>query len=437
MTSTNHRATYSPEDDKIRIYLAERLSKEDWKRFKDAGYSWTMKQESDLAATWTATREDLALEFCGEIEDHDIDSRADRAVDRAERFSEYRNKREDDARTELSNTVGVIGMQNEKKANIIARKSRRAAAKATNNWDKAEYWQTRTAGVIANALYLERSDVRYRRIKKLEAELRKSEKDFKELIQKRAFIKKAIKHQDSKRAEFICNNFWMKADGVSLYDLIKTISPLEAISKIKFYPCTNGHKYRKHLKLRIAYEKQMLEALGDNFENKAKDYKVGGSFGRCIISKVNKSLGAAVASVTVIDPVKKEELIIAVERIPHEDYKAPTAENKQILKAYKLEKNPPLLNLSINDSKQLCKGKGEVIEMIQKEYTACTKRYDGYGTYFVLEGGGITNYKRTEGKRLFKVRASVTGFCYRDISIIHLTDKVVKAMPEVREYEKV
>ncbi len=440
LTTVKHKATYSPEDDKIRIYLDGRLDKEEWMRFKDAGYSWTMKQESDLAATWTVTRENLALEFCGDIEDHDIDTRADRAADRAERFSGYRDRRELEAIENLDNTVDVVGMQSEKKADIVARRSQRAANKATNNWEKAEYWQQRTAGVIENALYLERSDVRYRRIKKLEAELRKSEKSFMELINKRSLIKKALKTNNEKIAKYICEYFWIRVDGEDLYSIAQKSTPLEAIAKIKFYPCTNSLRYRKHLKLRIAYERQMLEAVGDNFEDKAKDYKVGGSFGKYIIMTVNKSLGA-IASVTVFDPGRKEEMILSVEGIPHEDYKNPTAESKKLLKEYKLEKNPPLLNLSIDDSKKLCKGKGEVICMTSKEYTAKTKSYcsDSFGTYFITEDGGQTRYKYDKRKRLFKVRAQSTGFGWRDFCVIHLTDKPVKPMPEmeVREHAEV
>ena len=45
---------------------------------------------------WTPDREDLALELCGEIGDEDT-SLVDRAEERAERFEEYSEKRENEA----------------------------------------------------------------------------------------------------------------------------------------------------------------------------------------------------------------------------------------------------------------------------------------------------------------------------------------------------
>src|SRR5215472_156956 len=90
-------ATYSPEDNKLRLYSSTRLDKELYTRVKAAGFKWAPKQDLFVAPMWTPGREDLLLELCGEIGDEDT-SLVDRAEDRAERFEDYSEKRADDAR---------------------------------------------------------------------------------------------------------------------------------------------------------------------------------------------------------------------------------------------------------------------------------------------------------------------------------------------------
>ena len=91
-----HRSSYSPEDDKIRIYPAYRLDKEtEYAKVKAAGFQWAPKQEC-FYGVWTPEREDLALEIAGEIEDEDK-TLVERAEERAERFETYSENRKEDA----------------------------------------------------------------------------------------------------------------------------------------------------------------------------------------------------------------------------------------------------------------------------------------------------------------------------------------------------
>ena len=89
-------ATYSPEDNKIRLSASSRLDAETYARVKAAGYSWAPKQGIFVAPMWTPDRADLALELAGEIGDEDT-SLGDRAEERAERFEGYRENRTEDA----------------------------------------------------------------------------------------------------------------------------------------------------------------------------------------------------------------------------------------------------------------------------------------------------------------------------------------------------
>ena len=91
-----YRATYSPEDNKLRLYASARLDAETYGRVKAAGFIWAPKQDLFVAPMWTPSREDLLIELAGEIEDEDR-SLVDRAEERADRFSDYKESRIEDA----------------------------------------------------------------------------------------------------------------------------------------------------------------------------------------------------------------------------------------------------------------------------------------------------------------------------------------------------
>ncbi|KKM27171.1 hypothetical protein LCGC14_1577450, partial [marine sediment metagenome] len=172
-------ATYSPEDNKLRLYADGRLDNETYAEVRAAGFRWAPKQELFVAPSWTPEREDLLLELCGEIGDEET-SLADRSADRAERFAGYREKRRHEAHGHADTFdagPGVYGHQNRRRAERAAGRHDRQRGHAVSQWSKAEYWQTRTAGVISHALYKLKPHVRRGRIKKLEAEHRKHLKD--------------------------------------------------------------------------------------------------------------------------------------------------------------------------------------------------------------------------------------------------------------------
>ena len=89
-------ATYSPDDNKLRLYASGRLSPELYARVKSAGFVWAAKQGLFVAPAWSPEREDLLLELAGEIDDEDT-SLLERATERAERFEDYQESRTRDA----------------------------------------------------------------------------------------------------------------------------------------------------------------------------------------------------------------------------------------------------------------------------------------------------------------------------------------------------
>jgi len=182
-------ATYSPDDNKLRLSFPTRLSQSDYERVKAAGYRWAPKQEV-FFTTWDPRAEDLAIQLCGEIEDDDR-TLVERAEERAERFEGYKEKRRADAEAAHAAVERIadgipmgqpilVGHHSERRARKDAERIQNGMAKAVRAWDTANYWKERAAGALAAAKYKEAPTVRSRRIKKLEADARKMEKRVKE-----------------------------------------------------------------------------------------------------------------------------------------------------------------------------------------------------------------------------------------------------------------
>jgi hypothetical protein len=174
--------TYSPEDDKLRLYAAYRLDKELYEEARAAGFRWAPKQEL-FYSFWSPKAEDFLLSLAGSIGDEDT-SLADRAEERADRFGDYQVKRASEANSlhesvsELADSIPfgqpiLVGHHSEKHARRDAEKIENGMRKVINLFETSEYWKYRAAGALRHAKYKERPEVRARRIKKLEAETRK------------------------------------------------------------------------------------------------------------------------------------------------------------------------------------------------------------------------------------------------------------------------
>lgn len=183
----NMTSTYDPADNKCRLRSAARLPKDLYERVRGAGFIWAPKQELFVAPMWTPGREDLLLELCGEIGDEDT-SLVDRAEERAERFTEYKEHRAEDAAQARAGVSAIadnipfgqpilIGHHSERHAIKDAERIESGMRKAVKMWETSEYWKQRAAGAIAHAKYKELPAVRARRIKGIEADKRKQERN--------------------------------------------------------------------------------------------------------------------------------------------------------------------------------------------------------------------------------------------------------------------
>jgi len=281
-------ATYSPEDNKLRLYPLSRLDAETYARVKDAGFIWAPKQGLFVAPTWTPSRADLLTELCGEIGDEDT-SLADRAEQRADRFDDYREKRTQDADRAHKAVAAIVehiplgqpilvGHHSERRARKDAQRIDDGMRRAVNMWETANYWTDRAAGAIAHAKYKERPDVRARRIKALEADLRRCQKNSDEssgwlklwntegltLLQAQAIASRCRLN--------VCastHSHWtawdvLRPDG-ERYEACpaKTVAEVQAVAQ-RVYPRHIAHLARwiAHYENRLAYERAMLAASG-------------------------------------------------------------------------------------------------------------------------------------------------------------------------------
>lgn len=298
--SESNAATYCPEDNKLRLYVG-RVPRDEYDALRAEGWHTTPKQseagQGEFAATWTPAREDTAISYAGIIGDEDAGP-AERAADRAERFTGYLGRRLGEAGERADRYEGkdpAHGYQSAEKAERAAARHDRIADRAINAWDKAEYWEQRTRGVISHALYVSTPGVRMGRIKVLESKQRKAEKTL---------------------AEYTATYRAWKPDNGS-----------------------HSARWRRHYENRLAYERQMLEAQGGRAG--VLDIEPGGFINGKQIQKVNKSPATGrVVSVYVLGThtgysrasgYKEYETIpclkrIEVERMSPDAYRAPTEE---------------------------------------------------------------------------------------------------------------
>lgn len=175
-------ATYSPEDNKLRLYPETRLDDETFQRVKEAGFKWAPKQELFVAPAWNCARENLAIELAGEIEPEQmtVAERAQLKADRLDGIAERRAQQASafsNAANEIAERFAygqpiLVGHHSERKARKDQERMKSAQDKAAKAHAAIDYWHWRAAGVERHANRVNDPKVRARRIKKLLADLR-------------------------------------------------------------------------------------------------------------------------------------------------------------------------------------------------------------------------------------------------------------------------
>lgn len=401
-------ATYSPEDDKIRLYVG-RVSREDYEALRAAGFVATLKQDCDFVAFWTPKREDLAREFLDDGEDIGDEgySPVSRAADRAERFESYQEKRTAEAVSAADRFEAgpaAFGNQSRARAERQAKRHDRTRTLAVSQWSKAEYWRERTAGVIANALHRADAKTRRGRILAIEAELRKCQR-----------------------------------------------SP------------EGRERWIAHYEMRLEYERAMLANEGGTAAD--ADMVAGGWIGDHQIHGVNRSpVTGRVVSVKLMlperwfrgqGPAPLKLRSVNIERLPEGKYRAPTEEEaarfsqakKEAKAKAKAEKAPatPIINPTDEDAEKLqafwnahhdrrrksweAPSASTVLRITQAEYSANSKgEYAALGMSTVTEFGLPREIRDKSRAEVYKVRTRGGGFSSAK-RVIVLTDKPRTPIP--------
>lgn len=154
-------ATYSAEDNKLRLYASERLDSDLYQRVREAGFRWAPKQELFVAPKWTPSREDLAVELAGQITAEES-TMAERAEAKAIRLEDLAVKRAGDSNSYHAAADRIserfyggqpilVGHHSEKRARKDQERMRSAMRKAIDATDAARYWNYKAAGVERHA----------------------------------------------------------------------------------------------------------------------------------------------------------------------------------------------------------------------------------------------------------------------------------------------
>ncbi|ATG41794.1 hypothetical protein PhaeoP18_04001 (plasmid) [Phaeobacter piscinae] len=270
MTDLTITATYSPEDNKIRLYTSDRLDEETYERVKAAGFKWAPKQELFVAPKWSCKREDLALELAGEIEPEGT-TLAERAQMKADRLDEIAAKRAAQAsaftraardisqRFEFGQPI-LIGHHSERKARKDKERMDNALSKAAKAHDAIGYWQYRAEGVERHANRKNDPKVRARRIKTLLAELRDLQRNLNTAHKALDLCEKITTQEQIKlflgRSDMHSFSLWSSVDRGE-------ITPNEAREKAmagarSIIESNNLSRWITHTLNRLAYEREML-----------------------------------------------------------------------------------------------------------------------------------------------------------------------------------
>ncbi|UPT99358.1 DUF3560 domain-containing protein [Bradyrhizobium barranii subsp. apii] len=338
----NHSATYSPDDNKLRLYPAHRLDADEYARVKAAGFKWAPRQELFVKPSWSPEAEDLLTEMAGEIGDEDT-SLVNRAEQRADRFEDYSEKRMADAErarkavAEIADNIPfgqpiLVGHHSEKHARRDKEKIDAGMRKAVQMWRTSQYWTARAEGAIRHAKYKELPAVRHRRIKTIEAERRRTERT--KADSQKWLALWTVSGLTIEQARAIANQCWFTVihDGAhnwTAYDVLRSDEdrsprcPAWTVEQVQekareSYPHSIEHcdRWLGHLDNRLAYERAMLAeqiggdgpdapaSMGERFA-----FQVGGkvqiarerSGAWMTIIRVNR-VGGAVNSLTTTSP---------------------------------------------------------------------------------------------------------------------------------------
>lgn len=425
-------ATYSPDDNKLRLYSLARLDAETYARAREHGFKWAPMQKLFVAPMWTPEREDFLIELCGEVGDEDK-SLTERAEERADRFGEYSDRRAGDAESARRAVRAIadhipfgqpilVGHHSERRARKDAERIETGMRRAISLWETSAYWTRRAAGALRNAKYKERADVRYRRIKGIETDHRKiirgieeAERFTKQWQSDNLTLERAVSiaNLDHISMCFTLDKY-PRGPEASQYEgmmslwaaLTEKVIHAEQARDI----ATRAHaryieratRWRNHYENRLAYERAMLGETGgiaaEQFNIEVGGMVLIGSEWVTVV-RITKRDGAIVSLTTNRRYVR----IIGIEEV--KDYRAPSEEQKAAATA--AAKVPPLCNYP---------GEG-FVHLTQAQFDTLPKDYRGTNKISATDSAGAHRIRSASSAFLRKFDATVKQWDYPSIFI--------------------
>ncbi|SAI46814.1 Domain of uncharacterised function (DUF3560) [Bordetella ansorpii] len=364
-------ATYSPEDNKLRLYSTQRLDADSYARVIQAGFRWAAKQQVFVAPMWTPEREDLLLELCEHIEP-ETTTVAERAAERRERFEDYGEHRRRDAESARARVDAItahiplgqpilVGHHSEGRARRDAQRIEQGMRRAIQASDTARYWDWRALGAERYVRLKTDSAVRHRRIRTLQAEQRKHQRTIAQAkADQQRWSAPALSTKDALQVAIVASvsQSFPLADyprqppasqyegPMSLYaalkDEILDVAQAQRIALAQLQKLlTRAQRWLAHVTGRLEYEHAQQEpeppGPAQQYELQAGgSVLVRGSWHT--VHRVNRSAGRVV-SLAINAPAamhRTRTMKVGIEDIS--DYRAPTASEQRQAKA------PPIVN---------------------------------------------------------------------------------------------
>lgn len=469
-------ATYSPEDNKLRLYADARLDDETYQHLKKNKFKWAPVQKL-FVSYWTPAREDICLKFVDSIGPEET-TLIERAENKAGRLEALASKRLAQSNAFYRAAKKLTARFADGQPILIGHHSQRRAERdrdrAHNNMDNCikaqnavEYWNYRATGVEHHANRKSSRRTRFNRIKKLLAQLRVMQRVINEATKNRRVWEKLILESES--PDFLKNvttfsGFYDTSPQLlnsennqyeRMYWLLENgrISAIDACNKsIAFLKKQETGEYRarciSHTLNRLAYETLELGGVA-RFKEELSAVILqkflrthGADTPKCKKSALGWSASSSVdfplhvADGNNID-LSDEEWRDLMEQ---SGYEVPD----KIIRRQSTKTQAPLINPSDEDAKRLqniwnedaAKKKygspSELLEMNQKNYSVNSN--GDYGRYqsIPLDASGRRIYRGRGGSTVTavcRVRVGAGSGFYGADRIIVIIDKPQKSVP--------
>lgn len=259
------QATYNITNDKLFAKFDDRLSPEDYKAARHAGFVW-WPGSKQFVAKWSTQAEDFLLGMgISEIAEDDAPDNVEARVNRFDKYASEAGQSAESAETYLNERANT------------ERRRKNAVNAIEKNLSAAEHWQERIESAIRHAAFKERPDVIARRIEGIEKQERKFKK---ELDRKQwhcpssCYNDEAYRKYSSRKAELEAQLNADKRAGNPWSDAKKAeaIAELRPLKAAIFYEdklaaawkahCDWAQRWLDHVQKRLQYERACLEAVG-------------------------------------------------------------------------------------------------------------------------------------------------------------------------------